>query len=235
MIWARCSVAQRRRQQAGTGGGADQGEGRQRQGDGAGARSLAEDDGELTILHRRVERLLDRPPEPVDLIDEEDAAWLQRGEEGGDIGLALQRRAGGLHQRHAHLLGDDVGKRGLAEARRPGEQDVIERLVAPPRRLDEDRQLLGDLLLVDEVGEGSRSQRAVEVLIRSVGPGVVHADVLGRRLVAGRKRPVDPGRADAIAHALLREEPALRRAAARSCSASSPSMPTSSCSASKGA
>ena len=159
------AVAQRRRQQAGAGGRADQGEGRQRQGHRARAGALAEDDGQLAVLHRRIERLLDRAPEPVDLVDEEDAAGLQRGEEGGDVGLALERRARGLHHRHPHLGGDDVGEGGLAEAGRAGEEDVVERLAAAPRGLDEDRQLLGDLLLVDEVGKGRRAQRAVEVLV----------------------------------------------------------------------
>ena len=130
------AVAQRRRQQAGAGGRADQGEGRQRQGHGAGAGALAEHDRQLAVLHRRVERLLDRAAEAVDLVDEEDAAGLQRGEEGGDVGLALERRAGGLDHRHADLGGDDVGQRGLAEPGRAGEQDVVERLAAaaaPPR------------------------------------------------------------------------------------------------------
>ncbi len=61
---------------------------------------------------------------------------LQRGEKRGDVGLALERRAGGLHERRLELGGDDVGERGLAEARRAGEQDVVERLrraAAPPR------------------------------------------------------------------------------------------------------
>ena len=86
--------------------------------------------GQLAVLHRRVERLLDRAAEAVDLVDEEDAARLERGEEGGDVGLALERRAGGLDHRHAELGGDDVGERGLAEPRRAGEQDVVERLAA---------------------------------------------------------------------------------------------------------
>ena len=118
---------------------------------------------------------------------------------------------------------------------RAGEQDVVERLVAAARRLDEDRQLLGDLLLVDEVGEGARAQRAVEVLVGHVGAGVVDPHVIGRRLVARRERPVDAGRSNPVAHALLLDEPALRRAAASSSSASSPSIPSSSCSASSGA
>ena len=114
----------------------------------------------------------------MDLVDEEDAAGLQRGEEGGDVGLALQRRAGGLDHRHPHLGGDDVGQRGLAEARRAGEEDVVERLAAAAGGLDEDRQLIGHLRLVDEVGEGRRPQRAVEVLVGDVGAGVVHTNVI---------------------------------------------------------
>ena len=231
------AVAQRRGQEARAGGRADQRERRQRQGDGARARALAEHDRQLAVLHRRVERLLDRAAEPVDLVDEEDAAGLQRGEEGGDVGLALQRRARGLHQRHAELGGDDVGERGLAEPGRAGEQDVVERLAAPARRLDEDRQLLGDLDLVDEVGQGRRAQAAVEVL--DVGAGVVHL-----HLGVDRDRlVVDPGRADAVGadrvvagriEVAHRFAPALRSAPARSASASSPSRPSSSCSASSG-
>ena len=183
--------------------------------------ALAEHDRQLAVLHRRVERLLDRAAEPVDLVDEEDAARLQRGEEGGDVGLALQRRAGGLHHRHAQLGGDDVGERGLAEPGRAGEQDVVERLAAAARRLDEDRQLLGDLLLVDEVGERRRAQRAVEVLVGHVGAGVVDPD-LG---VDRHRLVVDPGvriRLPSMSGgSLMRpclDAPALRSAAAISSS-----------------
>ena len=229
------AVAQRRGQQPRAGGRADQREGGERQGDGAGARALAEDHRQLAVLHRRVERLLDRAAEAVDLVDEEDAAGLQRGEEGGDVGLALERRARGLDQRHAELGGDDVGERGLPQPGRAGEEDVVERLAAAAGGLDEDPQLLGDLDLVDEVGERRRPQRAVEVL--DVGAGVVHLH-LG---VDRHRLGVEAGRADPVgAEALGRVEvahrlaPALRRAPARSSSASSPSRPSSSCSASSG-
>ena len=56
----------------------------------------AERDRQLAVLHRGVERLLDRAREPVDLVDEEDRARLEVGEEGRDVALALERRAGGL-------------------------------------------------------------------------------------------------------------------------------------------
>ena len=71
--------------------------------DGAGAGPLPDDDVDLEVLHRRIEDLLDGPVEPVDLVDEEDVALLQVREDGGHVGLALQRRPGGGDDVDAHL------------------------------------------------------------------------------------------------------------------------------------
>ena len=103
---------------------------------------------------------------------------------------------------------------------RPGEQHVVERLVALAGRLDEDRQLVGDLLLVDEVGKGAWAAASGRVLVlRASARGVVDADVLGRRRhrQAGRARRSRWVRMRSLI-GLLREAPALRRAAASSCS-----------------
>ena len=185
------AVAKRRRQEPGAGGRADQRERRQVEGHRARAGALAEHDGQAPLLHRRVERLLDRAAEAVDLVDEEHRAGLERGQEGGDVGLALQRRAGGLDERRLELGGDDVGERGLAEPGRPGEQHVVERLAAPPGRLDEHLELAGDLLLVDEVGEAPRAQRAVELVLAAREPGVGEALLGAVRL---RRRRLPPAR-----------------------------------------
>ena len=225
------AVAQRRRQKAAAGRRPDQRERRQRQGHGARAGALAEDHRKPRILHRRVEGLLDGAAEAVDLVDEEDAARLQRGEKSRHVGLALQRRPGGLHQRDPELGGDDAGERRLAETRRPGKQHVVEGLAAALCRLDEDRELLGDLLLVDEVGQGRRAQRAVELLVTAAGAGVVDADlgVVGRQRVGSGgadPRAVDLGK---LAHAVDLASPARRSASAISSSGSSLSASPSSC------
>ena len=159
------AVAQRRGQQAGAGGGADQREGRQLERDDARAGARADRDRELAVLHRGIERLLDRAREPVDLVDEEDAARLERGQEGGDVGLALERRAGGLDEVDLELGGDDLGERGLAEAGRAGEQDVVERVAAGAGGLDGDAELGLQRLLADELVEPARAQRDVELLV----------------------------------------------------------------------
>ena len=58
----------------------------------------------------------------------------------------------------AHLVGDDVGERGLAEARRPVEQDVVERFAAARGRLDRHLEVLADAVLADVVVEPPRPQ-----------------------------------------------------------------------------
>ena len=60
--------------------------------------------------------------------------------------------------RHAELVGDDVGERRLAEPGRAVEQHVIERFAALLRRGDRDVQVLADALLADVVVERARAQ-----------------------------------------------------------------------------
>ena len=97
---------------------------------------LADDQVELEVLERRVEDLLDRRRQAVDLVDEQDVALLEIGEERGEVAGLGDDRTGGRAEIDAELAGDDLRQRRLAEARRPDEEDVVERLVprrAPPR------------------------------------------------------------------------------------------------------
>ena len=63
---------------------------------------------------------------------------------------------------HAHLGGGDAGQRGLAEAGRAGEQQVVDGLAAPPGRLDDDAEVLLQLALADELGEAARPQPGLD-------------------------------------------------------------------------
>ena len=60
---------------------------------------------------------------------------------------------------------DDVRERRLAEPRRAEDQHVIERLVPPPGRLDEDAHLLLDRRLADVLGEAARTHGPGEILV----------------------------------------------------------------------
>ena len=157
-------------------------------------------------------------------------ARLERGQEGGDVGLALERRAGGLHQRHPQLGGDDVGERGLAEPGRAGEQHVVERLAAAPRGLDEDLELLGHLALVDEVGEASRGRSERSSSSSAAARAAPSAIGLGDRRRRARRRRCSDRAIDVIhSGAASAAAPAVaQRARPIRSSAVSPSAPSSS-------
>ena len=177
------SRVQRGRHQPGLGSGADQREARQRYLDGAGARPLADDHVDLVILHRGVQQLLDRRPQPVDLVDEEDVVPAQAGEDRHQVRGLLQGGRGRAAKLDAELVGDDRRQRRLAEPRRPGEEDVIERFAAVAGGAHEHAQVLAELLLADEVGQQTRPQ-----------PYLFAVDLTADLVAAG------PRRHDAVAH-----------------------------------
>ncbi len=113
------------------GGGAHQREPRQVDADALGAGAFADHDIQRVILQRRVQHLFHLPGQAVDLVDEQDIALLQIGQQGGKVAGLFDGRAAGDADLHAHLVGDDAGQRGLAQARRAVEQDVVHRLAAP--------------------------------------------------------------------------------------------------------
>ena len=89
----------------------------------------------------------------MDLVDEEDLARFEIGEDGDHVARFFERRPGGLLHVRAHLVADDAGQRGLAEAGRAEEKDVIDRLLTPARRLQRDFEILFDLVLADVFAE----------------------------------------------------------------------------------
>jgi hypothetical protein len=70
---------------------------------------MPDDDVDLEVLHRRIEDLLDGAVEAVYLVDEEDVAFLQVGEDGRHVGLAFEGRPRGGGDVDPHLQRDDVG------------------------------------------------------------------------------------------------------------------------------
>jgi hypothetical protein len=162
-------VAERRGEEAGPGGGADEREPLELHLHRLRADARAEDDVEPEVLHRRVERLLDGRREPVDLVDEEDVARRERGEEPREVALLHEGRAARHVQRHRELAREDMGERRLAEAGRAGEEDVIERLAAPLRRLRVHAEVLDDLLLPDVLLERGGAERLLQPLLAVLG------------------------------------------------------------------
>ncbi len=110
------------------GGGADDGERRQLQSDRARAGPLADHDVEREVLHRRIEHFFDGASQAVDLVDEQHVAGCRLVRIAARSPAAFDGRTGGDLQVDAHLVRQDVRQRGLAQAGRAVEQDVVERL-----------------------------------------------------------------------------------------------------------
>ena len=127
----------------------------------------------------------------MDLVDEQDVAVLEVGEQGGKVARLGDDRARGGAKADAHLARQDRRKRGLAQARRPVQQDMVERLAAALGGADEHAQILARRLLADEFVEAFRAQRVVGVLAGSLGrrdPGGVGRH-LSLALLAGPPLP----------------------------------------------
>ena len=124
---------------------------------------MPDHDVDVVILHRRVEDLFDSRIEAVDLVDKKHVALFEVGQDRGQVAGFFDDRAGGGFERRTHLVSDDVRKRGLADARRAGQQDVVESLTAFERRLHKDAQVLLDLGLADIFRQMSRPQAGVKL------------------------------------------------------------------------
>ena len=109
---------------------------------GARRRALADDDVELVVFERGVELLFEHRLQAVDLVEEQHLLLAQVGQDGGQVALDLQRRAAGLLEADAQLVGDDGRQRRLAQPRRPEEQHVVQRFAAGLGRLERDGELL---------------------------------------------------------------------------------------------
>ena len=98
----------------------------------------------------------------MDLVDEQDVALVERGQDRGEVAGPLDRRSGRVADVDAELAGDDRREGRLAEARRAVEEDVIGRLSPPLRRRQEDRQVRLDLALADVLVERSGPKGAFD-------------------------------------------------------------------------
>ena len=86
-------VTQRGADASRAGRGADHGERLQAEPQRPCRRALADHDVEGVVLHRRIEDLLDRAVQAMDLVDEQDVALLERGQDRREVAGPLDRRA----------------------------------------------------------------------------------------------------------------------------------------------
>lgn len=91
----------------------------------------------------------------MDLVDEQDIALLQLGQDRGQVTGPFQSRSGGDVESDLHLGGDDPRQGGFAQAGWPGEQEVVGGLTAELGRAQDDRQVFLEFGLSHEIAEGA--------------------------------------------------------------------------------
>ena len=101
----------------------------------------------------------------MDLVDEEDIAILEIGEERRKVAGLRDHRPRGRAEPDAELSRDDLRERRLAEAGRPHEQHVVERGLALLGGLDEHLEVGARGRLADELGKAGGAQRDVERIV----------------------------------------------------------------------
>jgi hypothetical protein len=126
-----------------------------------------------------------------------------------EVAGLLDHRAGGHPQGHAQLVGDDVAEGGLAQAGRPEDQHVVERVAARLGRLDVDLQLLAHRRLAEVVGKALGADAGVGGVILAGGAGADDA-VVGHVLIMRQVR-VSAGLRPAPAEAKQRQQPSNSR------------------------
>ena len=134
------------------------------------------------ILHGGIEDLLNRRRQAMNLVDEQNIARFEVGENRREV-AALAGTGPEVERKPTQLARHDLRQRRLAEAGRPEQQHVVERAVRR-RRVDEDLQIALGLLLADEFRERLRAER----LVRAFGfLQFAHDQQLTGRVPAARR------------------------------------------------
>ena len=102
----------------------------------------------------------------MNFVNEQDVALFQVGEQPGQVAGLLDGGAAGAFEARAHVFGNDVGEGGFAQAGRPAEEQMIQRLAALFGRLHGDFQALLDVGLPDKLGKEGGTQRHFQRGIR---------------------------------------------------------------------
>ena len=116
------------------------------------------------ILHRRIKNFLHMRWQAVDFVDEENIARFEIGQKGRKVSGLGDDRAGGGAETDAHLARENLSERRLAEAGRPGEQNMVQRITAIAGGGNEDLEVGLGCLLAGKVIESGRPQGAVDRL-----------------------------------------------------------------------
>jgi len=153
------------------------------------AGALADDKVNAKIFHGGIEDFLYGGLQAMDFVKEENFLFFEGGEDGGEVAFAIEQRASAGLDGNIEFVGDDLGERGFAEARRTIEKNMIEGFAAGARGFDGDGDVFLDAFLADVFVEALGADAGVEAgIIVNDGAG---DDARGARgTVGGQGREI---------------------------------------------
>src|SRR4029077_7267241 len=157
--------AQRRGNEAGARGGANQREMAEGKRVNARAGTLANDEVDAKILHGGIENFFDGGLQAMNFIEEEKLFGFEGSGNRGEVAFAFEKRTGTGLNGHIQFVGDDLRKGGLAQARGPIEQHMIESLSAIASRFERDGDVFLDALLADVFVEALGANAGVDARV----------------------------------------------------------------------
>ena len=155
---------------------------------------MVDHDIDAEVFHRRVEILFDGLGDAVNLVDKQDVAFAQVGEQASEVSGLIDHGAGGDADLFAHLMPQDQGEGGLTEPRRAAEQNVVEWVATIAGCADHDFEALNGFVLPSEVVERQgaehrllRADRISECLFDEFGASgrIFWSEMHGRRVAIG--------------------------------------------------
>ena len=102
----------------------------------------------------------------MDLVNKQYIALIKIRKHCDEVARLFYRRARGYAHVYAHLVCYDGRQRSLAESRRAVQQDVVERLVAKARSVNENAEVILSLLLPYIFFYRSRSETPLTRILR---------------------------------------------------------------------
>jgi hypothetical protein len=172
--------------EAGARGGANQREMAEGKWMNAGTGTLSNDEVDTKIFHGGIEDFFDSGLQAVNLVEKENLFGFEGSENRGEVAFAFEKRAGAGLNRDIQFVSDDLCEGGLAKARGPVEQHMIESFAAVASGLESDGDVFFDALLADVFVEALGANAGVDA--RVVVPGDTGNDTRGAPGISSLRR-----------------------------------------------
>ena len=101
----------------------------------------------------------------MDLVDEQDVAGFQVGQQCRQVARLGDHGTGSGTKADTQLARDDLGQGRLAQTRRAVKQDMVQRLTTVTGGPDKDAEIVAEVGLADELLQAARAQGRLDAVL----------------------------------------------------------------------